>query len=96
MLPKRQPREKTDLEKATDELTNALRNEFEGSDEYKELLKRLEKLHALKEAEAPKKLDPNTALLVGGNILAVVIIVGYERMNVIGSKAMNFINPKPR
>lgn len=59
------------------------------SDEYATMLNRLERLHKLKEKHSPKRVDPNTWLIVGGNLAGIIIVVGYERAHVIGSKAIN-------
>lgn len=53
-------------------------------------IKNLERLYALKSKNAPKGLDPNTLLLVGGNLAGILIIVGYEHGHVIVSKAIGF------
>lgn len=60
-------------------------------DRYNEGLKQLERLYALKKIQDRPRMDPNTLLLVGANLIGIVTIVGYERSNVITSKAMNFV-----
>jgi len=63
------------------------------TEEYATNLKHLEKLNELKTAENPRrsKLDSNTILLVAGNLIGILIIVGYEHSNVLGSKAIGFV-----
>jgi len=39
----------------------------------------------------PKRVSPDTLILVAGNLLGIVIILGYERANVITSRAMNLV-----
>jgi hypothetical protein len=44
-----------------------------------------------KELLHPKRVSPDTLILVAGNILGIVIIISYEKANVITSRAMNFV-----
>lgn len=61
-----------------------------GSEEHTKALTSLERLYKLKEKNSPKGLDPNTLILVGGNILGILIIVTHERAAVITTKALSF------
>jgi hypothetical protein len=54
------------------------------------------RLHLLKEledirAKRPKTLDPNTMLIVGGNLAGLVIVVAYEQRHVLTSSALRFL-----
>lgn len=72
--------------------TDRLRTIEIDTPEYESNLKYLERLCALRE---PKKaIDPNTMLLVGGNILGVLIIVTYEHAHVITSKSFGLLFKK--
>lgn len=59
--------------------------------EYATMLTNLERLYKLKEKHSKRKIDPNTLLIVGGNLAGILIIVIYEHAHVIGSKAMSQI-----
>jgi hypothetical protein len=59
------------------------------SDEYQKATNQLERLYKLKASNGRKPIDPNTWLLVGGNLAGIVIIVAYEHAHPIASKAMN-------
>ncbi len=48
-------------------------------DGYNELLKR------------DWKISPDTMLVVGGNLLGILLILGYEKADIITSKAMSFV-----
>ena len=59
------------------------------SPEYPKLLEHLEKLQELRKARrASWKPSPDQLLLTAGNLLSVGIIVGYEHLHVITSKAL--------
>lgn len=62
------------------------------SDEYKEMLKRLERLHKLKGQETPKPVSRDTIWIVVGNVVGIVIIVAYEHKHVIGGRAFDRVS----
>lgn len=43
------------------------------------------------EALKPDRVSADTWAMVGANIAGIVLIIGYERLNVITSKALGFI-----
>ncbi len=61
-----------------------------GSEQYAKALAHVERLYKLRASNAPKQIDPNTWLIVGGNLLGILIVVGYERAHVLGGKAIGF------
>lgn len=60
------------------------------SEEYDKSLDRLERMIRLKKEEKGK-IDPNTLVLVAGNLLGILVIVAYEQKHVMASKAVQFI-----
>lgn len=62
------------------------------SDEYKEMIKRLERLHKLKGQETPKPVSRDTIWIVVGNVVGIVIIVAYEHKHVIGGRAFDRVS----
>ena len=60
------------------------------AEEYPMLVEHLEKLTALKQKKR-WRIDPNTALLVAGNLLGILIIVVVEQNAVWRSKATDFV-----
>lgn len=65
------------------------------SDAYGKLIDRIVKLHKLKTDERPKRVSPDTALIVGAHLLGLVWMIHYERDNVIG-KASAYITRLPK
>lgn len=62
------------------------------SQEYSALLGNLERISALEKSEDKSMVpDVNTVLLVAGNLLGILIIVGYEHTHVVTSKATAFV-----
>jgi threonine dehydrogenase-like Zn-dependent dehydrogenase len=61
------------------------------SDDYGAILERISKLHKLKAEESPKRISPDTALVVGANLVGILAIVHHEHAHAITSKAIGFI-----
>lgn len=78
------------LEATIKELETDMKGHDGGSEEYAKCLAQLERLYKLKEKNTPKGLDPNTLILVGGNLAGILIIVLHERAAVITTKALAF------
>lgn len=60
------------------------------SEEYQKAVDQLVKLHSLKK----KRVDPNTALTVAGNLAIGVAVLKHERTAVITSKVWSFLTKK--
>ena len=63
---------------------------FEESVKHWEVLK-----HSLEEydklAEKKWKISPDTLLVVGANLLGIVLILKQEKIDIVSSKALNFV-----
>ena len=59
--------------------------------EYATYANQLNQLYKLQEQETPKRISPDTLLLVGGNLLGIVMILSYEKANVLTSRAIAFV-----
>jgi hypothetical protein len=89
-LIKPQP-EQTGLQNAIDEILREMQGFTAETDEYAKMVSQLEKLYALKACEKPDRVSMDTMAIVLGNIIGVIIIVGYERTNVVTSRALNLL-----
>jgi hypothetical protein len=65
------------------------------TDEYTRKVDQITKLYKLKEQEAPKRVSPDTLAIVAGNLAGIMLMLHYERVHVITSKALGFVL-KPR
>jgi hypothetical protein len=79
------------LDVAIDDLLDRLVEEPFDPDKYAKMVTQLAQLHKLKEHYAPKRVSPDTLLIVTGNLIGIVLILGYERAGVITSKAIGFV-----
>jgi len=87
----RKPKPLSKLELAIDALLDRIATEEYDSEDTPKLVDQVTKLIKLKEIYNPKRPSPDTWILVAGNILGIVIIIGHERANVITSKALSFV-----
>jgi len=63
--------------------------------EYLQMLSELERLYSLKAEQRRHGVSADTVMIVMGNLIGIVIIVSYERGNVMASKAKEYLI-KPR
>ena len=91
MFQRKKPIEKSELEQAISEVLFEMHGFGSESDEYAQQVDQLVKLHALKECEVPQRVSKDTMLIVAGNIVGILLILTYERANVVTSKALNFL-----
>lgn len=63
------------------------------SEEYTAAIKNIEKLHEIKASHKKTKfrVSGDTLLSVGGSLAGIVMILGYEKANVLTSKALGFV-----
>lgn len=88
-------KELSKLDVAIADVLSDMRGFTSDADEYSAMVEQLVKLHALKEAETPKKLDKDTILIVAGNLVGIAMILSFEKTHVITTKAIQFmLKPK--
>jgi hypothetical protein len=78
-----------------DRTLRELNNHPIGSDEYVRTMDAVIKLHKLREEEKPKSVSKDTLLIVSANLLGILLILQYEHLHPITTKAMSFVL-KPR
>lgn len=72
------------------ELLQLLKVTASDDPEYPKTREELEKLYALRDA-SPESVNPNTLLLVGGNLAGILMIIGFEKSHVMTTKALAFL-----
>jgi hypothetical protein len=88
-------REPSLLEQLCDDADRELNKLTVGSPEYAKALEMVVKLHKMKMEEKPSSVSKDTLLLVGANLLGIILIIRHEHVNVITSRAINWvIKPK--
>ena len=85
------PKEPTGLDNAIAEVLSDMKGFTSDADEYAAMVEQLVKLHAMKESEKPSSVSKDTVLIVVGNLLGIVMILSFERTNVITTRALQFM-----
>lgn len=80
----------------TDEVIKEVLDELQGLDPYSEqytaAVKNLEVLMKAKaQQEGQSKVSPDALLAVGGNLAGILLILNFERLGVVTSKALSFV-----
>lgn len=84
-------KEKTMLEKEIEAILLDMKDMDLNSDEYEVALNHLSILHEIKSKEKKWNVSPDTMAVVVANLLGIILILKHEELNVITSKAMNFV-----
>lgn len=87
MFKKKEP---SKLDEAIDDIYREMAGYTSDTDEYDKMTAQLERLYNLREGNRIR-VTPDTLVIAGANVLAVLLIVGNERMHVITSRAMSLI-----
>lgn len=87
----RKPEQRTRLDDVIDELLNRMIEETDDADKYAKMVGQLDRLHKMREQYLPKRVSPDTLAIIAGNLIGIVLILGYERANVMTSKAIAFV-----
>lgn len=77
------------LDKAILEIHNEMKTFSAEDEEYAKLTQQLKELHALK--QKPEPVNPNTLLLIAGNLTGIAMIIGFEKSHVMTTKALNWV-----
>lgn len=88
MFAKKDKPEPSALENA---IEDALVNLSPHDDDYTEKVQAVERLYKLKEIDSPQRVSPDSIALIIGHLTGIAMIVGYERANVVTSKAVGFV-----
>jgi hypothetical protein len=83
------------LETTIDQLISRMSTEEEDSEDYTKMVDNLETLYKLKAETQPDRVKLDTIAIVAGNLLGIIIIVGFEKSHVMTSKALsNLLKPR--
>lgn len=79
------------LEKEIDLILDEMRGIEATTSEYLIRLDNLERLHKMNNEIKNRKVKPDTIAIVMTNLIGIGMILGYERVNIITSKALGFV-----
>lgn len=90
MFQKREKRSMLEIE--IDDLLLEMSVQKRDSEDYKRNINYLSKLYEAKEFETPKaKVSPDTVVVVLTNLAGILLILYFEKLDTITSRAINFI-----
>lgn len=81
----------TGLQKVIDALELHLQKIGPDDEEYTKLTKELGALYVMKKGDSRPRVDPSVLIQAGAGILTVLLILHYEELNSITTKAMPFV-----
>jgi hypothetical protein len=82
---------RTSLEREIDSVLEVMSNYKPDSKEYTAMADNLERLYKAKAQISERRVSPDTIAMVAGNLLGIALILGYERTDVIATKALGFV-----
>lgn len=86
-----QPKKESRLEEAIDNILAEMAGHDADSDEYAAMTDQLTKLYALKAIDKPDRISKDTLAIIAGNLIGILLIVGYEQGHILTSKAGSFL-----
>jgi hypothetical protein len=84
-------KEPTLLDDAIARSLRTLKHHEVNSPDYVRTLEIVTKLQQMKKDEKSDSVSKDTLATVGANLLGILMIIKYERLNVITSKALSFV-----
>ena len=81
----------TKLDEEIDDVLSWLRSAEPHTPEYTKMVDNLKKLYEIKNCNRNDKIKPDTIATVGTNLFGIWLILNYEKINIITSKALGFV-----
>jgi hypothetical protein len=81
----------TKLDEVIDRIMQEMDNVGPYSPEYPKLIGHLQRTLALRKSEDKQRVSSDTMAIVLGNLFGILIIVSYEHIHVVTTKALSFI-----
>jgi hypothetical protein len=92
MFDKKSKNETDALYEAITRIHAAMENTTPEAPEYAVMVDQLKKLHEIKAAQQPERISKNAVIAVLGNLAGIGIVLNYERLHVIGTKAFGLVS----
>lgn len=88
-------RDQSKLSDSISELHTQLQSMDPKTEEYSTVLDSLLKMHKTQADTRRKSVSPDTLINASASILGIILILHYERLGIVTTKAIGFV-PKPR
>lgn len=84
-------RKPTKLDGEIDRVLDWMKSEKPDSDEYTNMANNFKKLYEIKSINKNDRIKPDTIATVGCNLIGIWLILHYEEIDIITSKALGFV-----
>lgn len=92
MITKVKPALSASLQDLINDLQEQMLETNYDTEEYARMLNQLSTLYKLKELDRPKpQISRDTLVLVAGNLVGILMILNYEKVGVVTSRAIGFV-----
>ena len=88
-------REDSDLDKEIRRVISDMSDTDSNTDEYKAMATNFRILMETREGQQPRRVSPDTVLIVAANLIGILAVLEFEDNHVITRKALSFVL-KPR
>lgn len=90
----RRRKQESVYDEVIEKVRESLLNDDPDNPEYQKKIEYLAELHKMRTEELRRdRVKPDTIAIVAGNLLGILILVGYERAHVVTSKGLQFLKP---
>ena len=83
---------KSQLDASIDAAHGILQNLDPNSQEYGVVLDRIAQLEKMKTNRRRPSINPDTLVMAATNLLGILLILNYERTDIVTTKALGFVN----
>lgn len=83
--------EPTLLEESIASAYNQLESHDAGTEKYADILDKIERLEALRPKKKGLSVSGDALIAAGANIAGIMLILNYEKLGIVTSKAVGFI-----
>jgi hypothetical protein len=84
-------REPSGIEKAIDSILEEMTHLSADDEAYAKMVDQLVKLHEAKTKEGRRRPSPDALVAAAASLLSVLLIVNYERIHVVTTRALGFV-----
>ena len=84
-------KKKSDIQKEIDWIIDQMKGMAVSSEEYRAALDNLEQMYKVKQIEKTNGVSKDTVAIIAGNLLGILLILNYEKLDVVSTKALGFV-----
>lgn len=81
----------TDLDKELEQIYSDMSTMDRGTESYQRMVDQYSKLMDVKEKHERRRISPEVLVATAGQIAMILLVLHYEKADVITSKAMSFV-----